>query len=411
MHRSSVLRQRAGQSIASRRCSDESRAGPDHHRKIALGGENDVKIISVEALHLRLPTVHEVHDGTQDVLLVKVGTDDGTEGYGEVVSCSAVARAVIEAPRSAPRRHGLATVLAGADPLDPAACWSLMYEATRWYGRQGVVLHAMSGVDQALWDIVGKAAGQPVSRVWGQRRQRVRAYASMLFPDSPREAGAMTTRCLEAGFTAVKFGYGSFGRQREHDHALLDAIVEAAGESADIMIDAGRVWDTNEGIARAQELFERYPITWLEEPLHEENLDGYQRMAHAVEGRIAAGETEATLRCFEELLARGVKVLQPDVGRAGGLDVCREVSRRAARADVWCVPHCFGTGVNLAASLQWMASAEEAPFIEFPLAPSDLRNKVVMNAPRRVDGWVLVPDEPGLGAVIDPEVVGRYRQS
>ncbi|MHB8730760.1 MAG: mandelate racemase/muconate lactonizing enzyme family protein [bacterium] len=369
-----------------------------------------MKINSVEALHLRLPAVHEVHDGTQEVLLVKVGTDDGIEGYGEVVSCSAVAKAVIEAPRSAPRRHGLATALIGADPLDPAACWSIMYEATRWYGRQGVVLHAMSGVDQALWDIVGKVAGRPVSTVWGQRRRRVRAYASMLFPDSARDAAAMTTRCLESGFTAVKFGYGSFGKEREHDHALLDAIVDASNGSADIMIDAGRVWATEEGIERARELFERYPITWLEEPLHEENLDGYQRMAAAIGGRIATGETETTLGRFEELLARGVKVLQPDVGRAGGLDVCRTVSQRAAQTGAWCVPHCFGTGVNLAASLQWMASAEDAPFIEFPLTASDLRNKVVMNPPKRIDGWVIVPDEPGLGVVIDPDMIGRYRQ-
>jgi len=369
-----------------------------------------VKINSVEALHLRLPTVCEVHDGTQDVLLVKVVTDDGIEGYGEVVSCSAVAKAVIEAPRSAPRRHGLAVTLKGADPLDPLVCWSLMYEATRWYGRQGVVLHAMSGVDQALWDIVGKAAGQPVSAVWGKRRDRVRAYASMLFPDSPREAGMMTRRCIDMGFTAVKFGYGSFGKEREHDHALLDAITEAARGSADVMVDVGRVWDTSEGIERARDLFDRYPITWLEEPLHEENLDGYRRMAAAVGGRIAAGETEATIGSFEELLRRGVKVLQPDVGRAGGLGVCRDVSRRAAQAGVWCVPHCFGTGVNLAASLQWMASAEEAPFVEFPLSASDLRTRLVMNRPRRIDGWVIVPDEPGLGVVINADVVGRYRQ-
>jgi L-rhamnonate dehydratase len=369
-----------------------------------------MKVSSVEALHLRLPTVQEIHDGTQDVLLAKVRTDTDIVGYGEVVSCSAVAKAVIEAPRSAPRRHGLAAALLGADPMDPAGCWSIMYEATRWYGRQGVVLHAMSGVDQALWDIVGKASGRPVSAVWGQRRQRVRAYASMIFPDAPREAAIMTAGCLESGFSAVKFGYGSFGKDREHDHALLDAIVKVADGSTAIMVDAGRVWSTKEGIDRARELFERYPITWLEEPLHEENLDGYGEMSAAIDGRIAAGETETTLSAFEALLARGVKVLQPDVGRAGGLDVCRAVSHQAARAGAWCVPHCFGTGVNLAASLQWMASADEAPFIEFPLAPSDLRNKLVANPPRREGEWVTVPDEPGLGIVVDAEIVSRYRQ-
>ena len=376
-----------------------------------MGGDSHVKISSVEPLHLRLPAVREVHDGTQEVLLVRVVTDDGIEGYGEVVSCSAVAKAIIQAPRSAPRRHGLEVALLGADPLDPRACWSLMYEATRWYGRQGVVLHTMSGIDQALWDIVGKAGGQPVSALWGRKRDRVRAYASMIFPEAPREAEVMTGRCIDMGFTAVKFGYGSFGRDREHDHALVDAVTAAARSSADVMIDAGRVWDTAEGIERCQDLFDRYPLTWLEEPLHEENLDGYQRLVAAVSGAIAAGETEATIGSFEELLRRGVKVLQPDVGRAGGLEVCREVSQRAARLGARCVPHCFGTGVNLAASLQWMASAEEAPFIEFPLSASDFRNKLVMNPPKRSGGWVIIPEEPGLGVSIDEEVVRRYRQA
>ena len=171
-----------------------------------MGGDSHVKISSVEPLHLRLPAVREVHDGTQEVLLVRVVTDDGIEGYGEVVSCSAVAKAIIQAPRSAPRRHGLEVALLGADPLDPRACWSLMYEATRWYGRQGVVLHTMSGIDQALWDIVGKAGGQPVSALWGRKRDRVRAYASMIFPEAPREAEVMTGRCIDMGFTPSSSG-------------------------------------------------------------------------------------------------------------------------------------------------------------------------------------------------------------
>jgi L-alanine-DL-glutamate epimerase-like enolase superfamily enzyme len=133
-------------------------------------------------------------------------------------------------------------------------------------------------------------------------------------------------------------------------------------------------------------------------------------MAGAVEGRIAAGETETTLSSFEALLERGVSVLQPDVGRAGSLDICRTVSHRATLAGAWCVPHCFGTGVNLAASLQWMASADYAPFVEYPLTASDLRNRIVVNPPKAHEGWVSVPEEPGLGVIIDSDIVSRYRQ-
>ncbi len=232
----------------------------------------------------------------------------------------------------------------------------------------------------------------------------------MLFPDLPKDAAALAERCIEMGFSAVKFGYGSFGKDPRHDHALLDAIQGAAGGRAEIMVDAGRVWNAEQAIDRARDLFDHYPIVWIEEPLREDDLDGYEKLAASVPGRFAAGETETTLGPFRELLRRGVKVLQPDVGRAGGLTVCREVSRVAAASGAWCVPHCFGTGVNLAASLQWMSSAEEAPFIEFPLTGSELRNALVPNAPRQVDGWVAVPQSPGLGIGVEESVVRQYRQ-
>jgi L-alanine-DL-glutamate epimerase-like enolase superfamily enzyme len=367
-----------------------------------------MKIERVEALHLRLPTVREIFDGTQEVLIVRVATDEGYVGYGEVVSCSAVAKAAIEAPKSAPTRHGLAVALTGADPLDPAACWQIMYDASRWYGRQGVVLHAMSGIDQALWDIAGKVANKPTSALWGQRRKKVRAYASMLFPESPKEAAAITRRCIESGFTAVKFGYGSFGRDCDHDFALCEAIEKAARGAADVIIDAGRVWSTEQAASRARELFEHFPLLWIEEPLHEDNVEGYATVAAAVSGRIAAGEAESTVKPFDELLKRGVKVVQPDAGRAGGMATCLEVSRHASKANAWCVPHCYGTGVQLAASLHWMISADEAPFLEFPVAASELRNKLVINAPEQVDGWVTVSDTPGLGVDLDSDVLRQY---
>jgi L-rhamnonate dehydratase len=367
-----------------------------------------MKITGVDAIQLRLPAVKEIFDGTQDVLVVRVNTDEGICGFGEVVSASAVARAVIEAPRSAPRRHGLSVALVGTDPTDPQVCWARMYEATRWHGRQGVVLHTMSGVDQALWDIVGKVNAKPLADIWGRRRSRVRAYASVLFPDTPEEAAALTDHILEQRFTAVKFGYGSFGRDRHHDLRLLDAISSVAKDRAEVMVDAGRVWDADTAIERARELFERYNIIFLEEPLNEDDLDGYAKVAEAIPQRIAAGETETTLTAFQTLLDKGVKVLQPDVGRAGSLNICREVSDRAWRSGAWCIAHCFGTGINLAASLHWMASAVEAPFIEFPLTHSVLRNSLVRNPPKQKDGWVELADAPGLGIEVDEQILRQY---
>jgi L-alanine-DL-glutamate epimerase-like enolase superfamily enzyme len=368
-----------------------------------------MKITAVEALHLRVPVVREVADGTQDVLVVRVQTNEGISGYGEVVSASYVAKAVIEAPKSAPRRHGLAAVLVGSDPLDPPARWRDMYEASRWYGRRGVAIHAISGIDTALWDILGKASGKSISELWGKKRGRVRAYASVLFPNAPEEAAAKTHELLEMGMTAIKFGWGPFGQDHEFDNKMLTAIREVAGDKVEIMVDAGRIWNAETAIDRAQELFERFNILWLEEPLHDEDIEGYEKLSSSVNGRIATGETEETYSAFETLINRGVQVVQPDVGRAGGLTICRKVSELAYSKGVWAVPHCFGTGINLAASLQWMGSAPEAPFNEFPLTESPLRNELITGLPTSVNGWVDIPDTPGLGIELNEPTVEQYR--
>jgi L-alanine-DL-glutamate epimerase-like enolase superfamily enzyme len=368
-----------------------------------------MRITQVEAIHLRLPQVAEIADGTQDLLIVRVETDEGIVGHGEVASAPTIAKAAIEAPRSAVRRHGLALAILGRDPLDPVARWRDMYDASRWYGRRGVAIHAMSGIDIALWDIVGQAEGVSLARLWGQKRCRVRAYVSVLFPDEPGDAAAMTRQAAEAGFTAIKFGWGAFGRERDHDLALLHAIRDAAGDQMDIMVDAGRIWTADQAIERGRELFERFAITWLEEPLHEDDLAGYRRVAHAIDGRIAAGEADETFEAFQALVDRGVRVIQPDVGRAGGITVCREIADMATGRGAWCVPHCFGTGINLAASLHWMGAAEEAPFIEFPMTASPLRNRLVWHVPEAIDGWVPIPDRPGLGIALDPATVDEFR--
>jgi L-rhamnonate dehydratase len=372
------------------------------------------RITSVEALHLRLSRVEEKADGTQEVLLVRVVTDTGLVGHGEAVSNSTVARSIIEAPRSAPFRHGLAVTLTGADPLDPEARWLDMYNATRWYGRRGAAIHAMAAVDTALWDIVGQSRSLACHAVWGTRRRRFPAYASVLFPDTIAEGAALAASLVERGFKALKFGWGRFGYDRDWDCRMLGEIRAAIGSDIDLMVDVGRIWRAEEAVARAPELFECFSILWLEEPLHEDDIQGYGILATSLRdgypgARVAAGETEERESDFVSLLDKGVRVIQPDVGRAGGLSLCRRLSTIAHSRGAWCLPHCFGTGVNLAASAQWMAAAEAAPFMEYPFTHSPLRNELVAGIPRMVDGMVEVGDGPGLGITLDPTVIARYR--
>ena len=370
-----------------------------------------MKITAVEPHHLRLPQVESKADGTQEVLIVKVTTDTGLVGYGEAVSCSTVMRAIIDAPRAAPFRLGLGVALLGLDPCDPESRWLDMYEATRWYGRRGCVLHAMSAIDTALWDITAQAAGVPCHELWGTRRQTIRAYASVLFPDSPGEAAKLSETLVGRGFSALKFGWGRFGRDAAHDREVLRAIRTAVGDEIDLMVDAGRVWDIETALSRVDELFDDFDILWLEEPLHEDDVEGYRRLAQRAPGRIAAGETEETLGHFEVLLDAGVRVVQPDIGRAGGPTVCRRISSAAAAKGAWCVPHCFGSGVNLTSSIHWAAAAEEAPFIEYPFTESPLRNDLVAGLPAMREGEVELPRGFGLGISLDESVLARFRVS
>lgn len=371
-----------------------------------------MKIERVEALHLRIPNVERKADGSQEVLIVRITTDTGLVGHGEAVSNSHAARAAIEAPRSAPFRDGLAVTLSGLDPLDTEARWHDMYAATKWYSRGGAAMHAIAACDTALWDIAGQAKGKPAGGLEHKGRDYVRAYASVLFPDTPEEAAQLATTYAGRGFTAIKFGWGKFGLDRDHDSRIMAAIRGALGDKVDVMVDIGRRWQTVEAIERSRELFDRFNVAWVEEALDPENVDGYAQLARTVPCRIATGEFDDLWPQYLALLDADVAVIQPDIGRAGGMTLCRKLTAEATRRGRWCIPHCFGSGVQLAASLQWARGADETsmPLIEFPFTASPLRHGLVEGLPEKlVNGAVPIPNRPGLGISLNEEIVARYR--
>lgn len=367
-------------------------------------------ITEVEALHLRLPDVEEIADGTQDVLVIRIHTDAGLVGIGEVSSQSYVCKAIFDAPRSAERRHGLAYILRGQDPLDVEGLWQRMYYNTNRYGRRGAALHAISGADIALWDLRGKALGKPVYELFGgARRNSVRAYASYLFGATPRETADLAHRAVDLGLTAVKFGWGPFGKKDiAADVAQVEAARRAVGEGRELMVDAGMAFDVAAALERAHHLAP-FKISWLEEPLSQDDLKGYAELCRQSPVPIAAGEGEVTRWGFEDLIERGVNVIQPDVAICGGLTVAREASAMAEAAGRRSVPHCFSTGINLAASLHWMAAAEDGDLVEYCLRPSPLMRQLVRNLPPLVYGRVPVPQGPGLGIELDEEIVNQFR--
>lgn len=368
-----------------------------------------MKITAVEPIHLRVPVVDAIPDGTLDVLVVKIHTDAGLTGIGEVTSQSYVCKACFEAPRSAARRHGLTSILLGENPCDVERLWQKMYYETNRYGRRGAAIHAISGADIALWDIRGQAEGKPVYELLGgAHRATVRAYASVLFGDTPEATAKLASEFVALGLTAVKFGWGPFGKDPEVDLAHVRAARDVLGDKIDLMVDAGHAWEWPTALERAK-LLAPFNIRWLEEPLSQDDRAGYAELCPRSPVPIAAGEGDVTPWDFEDLLARGVHVVQPDVAFCGGLTVCRKVSAMTEKLSRRVVPHCFSTGINLTASLHWMASVPSGDLVEYCLRPSPLMRKLVKNLPPLVDGRVPVPSGAGLGIELDEEIVREFR--
>jgi L-rhamnonate dehydratase len=366
-------------------------------------------ITDVEAIHLRLRNVEEIADGTQEVLVIRIHTDAGLTGIGEVSSQSYVCKAIFEAPRSAERRHGLAYILRGKDPLDVEGLWQEMYYQTNRYGRRGAVLHAMSGADLALWDLRGKIMGKPVYELLGgPHRRKVRAYASYLFGATPQETAGLARQAVDLGLTAVKFGWGPFGKNLATDLAHVEAARRAIGDHVSLMVDAGCSLTVNSALDRVHR-FAPMNVAWLEEPLSQDDITGYRELCAQSEIPIAAGEGETTRWGFADLIDAGLQVIQPDVATCGGLTVASEASKMAEAAGRRCVPHCFSTGINLCASLQWMSASPHGELVEYCIRPSPLMRNLVRNLPPLTGGCVAVPQGPGLGLELNEEVIREFR--
>jgi L-alanine-DL-glutamate epimerase-like enolase superfamily enzyme len=369
-----------------------------------------MKITRVEPIHLRLPQVTERCDGSQETLIVKVHTDAGITGIGEVDSSSVVAKAIIEAPLSHQICRGLAECVLGEDPFEIDRIIHRMYEGTIYFGRQGAVIQAMSGVEIALWDIMGKATDRPVYQLLGGGfRKKFKAYASILFGDTPAETERIARYLVQQGFHAVKFGWGPMGQSEESDLALVAAARRGLGQGVELMVDAGLCWDTATAIRRAKQ-FEQHQLTWLEEPLHPDNLAGYARLSAQSPMRIAAGEEICDIKEFQQMMdLGGIDVVQVDVTRVGGLARSKRIGWDAAERHRLCVNHSYKTGVNIAASLHFVAALPNTHYFEYCVEQSALRQTLTKQKFPVIDGEIAVPEEPGLGIELDENVVDRFR--
>ncbi len=374
-----------------------------------------MKIADIEVIELRVPGwTGMTFDGSYDDCVVLVHTDEGVTGLAEVDSVPSVIRAIVEAPRSHSHAMGLREVLIGQDPSDVEALWDSMYDATSYHGRRGAVIHAISAVDIALWDIRGKTRGQPLAEVLGgRRRDRVLAYGTV-YPlgETPGEVRRNIDRGLELGLRAIKIVADPFWRDDlDKTAALIRAAREHVGPEVRLMVDAATAWSTAEEGLPLMPLFREFGFDWVEAPLPLDDLEGHARF-QGFGVPIGGGDIGLTTRFeYAQMFAVGrIDIAQPDVTMVGGLTELMRVSEMARGLGKRVVTHGYKSNITIAANLAFLAQHWADEPLEYSTSESPLRWTLTRERfPIDKDGMVTVPTGPGLGVNLDPEALTRFR--
>jgi len=343
-------------------------------------------------------------------LLLELTAQDGTTGWGE--------GGYAPAPAAAAIHREYAPILRGIDTFDFASTWERLYNYSRDYGRSGAMVVAISAIDIALFDIMGKSLGLPAHKLLGGTfRDRVPIYATGCYPHDlgniVEEVTAEAKQHIASGHRAVKLKIG-FGVNL--DVRLVRAVREALGPDIRLMVDANHAYTADQAIVLGLAI-QPLDIYWFEEPVVPEDLAGYRRVRDALSIPIAGGESEYTRWGFRQLLESGaVDIVQPDVTLAGGVSECRTIAYLASSFSARCNPHAWGTSVSIGATLQLLAAIPdcpprllpETPMLEADVTPNPLREDITDWPFVLKDGCIMIPSEPGLGVQVDPDRLAKW---
>ena len=366
-----------------------------------------MKITEVVCQILRIPNIIAKTASSQDSVLVRVRTDSGLEGIGEADSSPEVVKAIIDAPFSHNIACGLRQLLIGENPLENERLWQKMYRRTMYFGRTAVGITAMAAVDMALWDLKGKAFGQPIHRLLGgKHHDKIRGYTSILFGKDGKETRDIAKRWVGEGYTAVKFGWEPMGQSEAVDIDLVKGAREGLGDAM-LLIDAGCVYDARTALRRAH-AFAEYKPEWFEEPLREDDVDGYVWLRDRSPIPIAAGEGECGRESFRQLIdKRALDVYQVDLSRCGFTDAAY-IRARVEEIGARLCNHCYTSPLTVAASIHWLSTCRDAFVFEDCVEDSPLRHELTIEKIQSVNGFIEVPDRPGLGVTLDEGFVKKY---
>lgn len=343
-------------------------------------------------------------------MIVEVITDEGLVGWGEAYGPPEATGAIVEKLYK--------PLVVGKDPFQVGVIWEELYNRFRDYGQKGVMIAALSGLNIALWDLMGKALGVPVYKLLGGTfRNEVFAYATGLYlkqrDNVPKELAHEAECHVKAGFKAIKMkiGYGY-----ERDVVYVKAVRDAIGPGVELMVDANHAYDASSAI-RVGRGIEPFEIGWFEEPVPPEDIQGYIEVKDALSIPIAGGECEYTRFGFRGLLSkRAVDIVQPDTCSAGGLSECKKIAAMASAWGVRYLPHVWGSGVALAANLHLIATIPPAsmsanpiePIFEYDTTENPFRTELLLEPIIPQNGSLKIPQGPGLGIDVDRKVLNRY---
>jgi len=369
-----------------------------------------VRIRTVKAIGLRGVTPeggwsNELQPDDCVHTLIAVHTDEGLTGIGSVFTSDALVRGALQV---------LEPLYLGEHALEPERVSEKLHQHTFWQGRGGAITHTISGIDIALWDLLGQATRQPVGRLLGGRyRERVAPYASLLM-DQPEPMRDHLLALKQEGFRAFKIGWGPFGRV---SHALDEAIVRAArdaiGPENRLMVDAGgsdAFWSQGlKWALRTAEMLATYDVAWFEEALRPDALADYVALRQAARVPIAGGEVLTRRQSFQPWLeSRAFDVVQPDCTKVGGISEERRIAWMAQEHGIRFIPHGWNTAVGLAADLHLASAFPDTDLVEYCTGSPYIDLLTAEGWRLDPDGMLAIPDAPGLGITLNREVLARY---
>ena len=339
--------------------------------------------------------------------LIAVITDEGMTGFGSVFTNDDLVESSLEV---------LEPLYRDENGLEPERVSEKLHQHMFWLGRGGSITHTISGIDIALWDLLGKATGQPVGRLLGGRyRDRVKPYASVLM-QAPEQLADYLMQLKEQGFRAFKIGWGPFGRKSNTlDEEIVRAARDAIGPDALLMVDAGgsdAFWTQGYKWAlRTSEMLADFDVTWFEEPLKPDSMQDYILLRQNAPVPIAGGEVLTRRQSFQPWLQNGAfDIVQPDVTKVGGISEERRIGWMAQENGIRFIPHGWNTAVGLAADLQLVSAFAETELVDYLTGSPYIDEIVASEWKLDEDGMLSIPDEPGLGLTLNMDAVEKYGQ-